>query len=437
MDELKEGQDDSPEITCEVHIICLDDPDHARYAALSYTWGDPMRSKDNTILHSDDVPEPDRGIYCRGRRLPIGQNLYDALIEFRRKEHTTLDGVWFWVDAICINQNDIEERSAQVRFMASIYSRAFLVVIWLGEADEHSQIAIPLIRTFRQAFENCGEDLRAFWDWAKSLPKDDPSIWARLGMQRFDDAQFHALTMFYARRWFVRLWTIQEFLFSQSAVAFCGNEPLDFEDIRWTTLFITWSDRNFQMQSRPESKIKYKYGFQGFGTVMELNKYRDPFTQNEPTREGQTFNFIGGFALSFEALLVSTSRREATDPKDYVFAKLAMAMAMHSFTAPTENMIVPDYSKTIEDIYIETTRFVISSTQALRIITWAQQPEFRDPRDHRHNLQGLPSWVPQYNFVGGKNLAYISESSCRYTAMGNTQHLSMYIRISSQMEGLS
>ena len=41
-----------------------------------------------------------------------------------------------WIDALCINQSDIEERSSQVAFMSSVYSRAVRVIVWLGESGK-------------------------------------------------------------------------------------------------------------------------------------------------------------------------------------------------------------------------------------------------------------------------------------------------------------
>lgn len=50
---------------------------------------------------------------------------------------------FFWVDAICINQEDLEERSAQVQIMPQIYSKASCVIVWLGD---DSQMIFRLLR---------------------------------------------------------------------------------------------------------------------------------------------------------------------------------------------------------------------------------------------------------------------------------------------------
>ncbi|KAF1996615.1 hypothetical protein P154DRAFT_498258 [Amniculicola lignicola CBS 123094] len=84
------------------------------YTALSYTWGD---GKD-TIL-----------IKVNGYRLDVTRNLKRALERLRIFGSST----WFWIDAICINQMDIEERTNQVQLMREIYEKPQEVIVYLGE----------------------------------------------------------------------------------------------------------------------------------------------------------------------------------------------------------------------------------------------------------------------------------------------------------------
>lgn len=87
-----------------------------RYHCLSYVWGDA----------SDRVP-----ISLNGQAFSITRNLWIALRRLRW--YGQLD--YLWVDAICINQDDMYEKSQQVRKMADIYSQTQEVIIWLGEDD--------------------------------------------------------------------------------------------------------------------------------------------------------------------------------------------------------------------------------------------------------------------------------------------------------------
>jgi hypothetical protein len=67
-------------------------------------------------------------IFVDGKKFLVGQNLWDALRFLRKRAN----GQRYWIDAICINQTDIPERSRQLTFMPEIYARAQMVLVWLG-----------------------------------------------------------------------------------------------------------------------------------------------------------------------------------------------------------------------------------------------------------------------------------------------------------------
>ncbi|PMD53153.1 HET-domain-containing protein, partial [Hyaloscypha bicolor E] len=87
-----------------------------KYQALSYTWGSPDITKTIAI---------------NGAVVDIRQNLYDALFNFYERLERGAEFL-LWVDAICIDQQNLQERTSQVRLMDFIYTRAQCVIIWLG-----------------------------------------------------------------------------------------------------------------------------------------------------------------------------------------------------------------------------------------------------------------------------------------------------------------
>jgi hypothetical protein len=92
-----------------------------KYEALSYTWGEPDAVKD---------------IELNGSCVPIRENLWSALVSLRdAREERVL-----WIDAICINQADVEERSRQVQLMHFIFFRAEAVIVWLGTTESAQSI---------------------------------------------------------------------------------------------------------------------------------------------------------------------------------------------------------------------------------------------------------------------------------------------------------
>ena len=87
------------------------------YRALSYSWGHPELS---------DV------LLCNGKARPISSSNAAALKALRHPTQPT----YLWIDAICINQEDVQEKSQQVSEMLLIYKKAQSVTAWLGEADD-------------------------------------------------------------------------------------------------------------------------------------------------------------------------------------------------------------------------------------------------------------------------------------------------------------
>jgi len=109
---------------------CTIDEARDRYTTISYTWG----SIDTTrqVL-----------IKCNGKRVAISENLYTILRRLRRPDATVV----VWVDALCINQRDILERTHQVGLMSEIYKNSLETVIWLGEQAEADDVGERFLGT--------------------------------------------------------------------------------------------------------------------------------------------------------------------------------------------------------------------------------------------------------------------------------------------------
>jgi hypothetical protein len=102
-------------LSCSLHNHTLTEATTIGYSAISYTW-----QRIAPIQH----------IFIGQTRVSTGYNLHSFLV--RLKEDRL--GAHLWADAICINQNGIPEKEAQVSSMAKIYSRSSQVLVWLGTA---------------------------------------------------------------------------------------------------------------------------------------------------------------------------------------------------------------------------------------------------------------------------------------------------------------
>jgi hypothetical protein len=126
---LYPSEDENAPIQCRLFNYSLQESGKRThpYDALSYVWGEPDKT---------------RPIFIKKHSLSVTLNLHEALLRLR---HNSIERI-IWVDAVCINQENIEEKEQQIRFMAKIYGQANRVVVWLGEAADNSDQALEEIR---------------------------------------------------------------------------------------------------------------------------------------------------------------------------------------------------------------------------------------------------------------------------------------------------
>ncbi|KAH7176263.1 heterokaryon incompatibility protein-domain-containing protein, partial [Dactylonectria macrodidyma] len=129
--------DSNVEIECDLFTVDLKKKSGATvagsskkagYDALSYTWGDP---------------EPTKRILVNGLPFWISANLFAASRHLRLPGRPRV----LWIDAICINQNDLIKKAGQVGMMFSIYLKAYRVVVWLGQATNDDEYLFSLLKT--------------------------------------------------------------------------------------------------------------------------------------------------------------------------------------------------------------------------------------------------------------------------------------------------
>ena len=150
------------------------------YTAISYVWGT------QAFTHS---------LICDGSRLPITSTVDSMLRDLRRPWRSRR----FWLDAVCLNQNDMKEKRQQVPLMGEIYAEATRVKIWLGGDEETGARAINAIRSLK-VFREC--------------------------------SKVDYLTLGALRRhpWFQRRWTIQEALLHGDTVLHFGKSRIGWNE---------------------------------------------------------------------------------------------------------------------------------------------------------------------------------------------------------------
>ena len=139
-------------IECTLSIGNLEDQT-LEYEALSYEWGDPNGPRYDILLD--------------GQPFTVRRNLWQAL----RCLRTEFGERTMWVDAICINQEDVSERNDQVRMMGHIYRSATSVRVWLGDMSNNSREAILLLHEIFESFEEISRPSQEIVEKANELRK--------------------------------------------------------------------------------------------------------------------------------------------------------------------------------------------------------------------------------------------------------------------------
>src|SRR5437762_98696 len=102
--------------------------DYVNYIALSYCWGSTKNQQE---------------ILIDGFSIRIRENLWDYLNTMRNIPD--MQNYGFWIDALCIDQRDLKERSRQVKDMGSVYRRASRVQVWLGQGNKEIEDGLAIL----------------------------------------------------------------------------------------------------------------------------------------------------------------------------------------------------------------------------------------------------------------------------------------------------
>lgn len=199
------------------------------YQALSYVWG-PISDPADILVSTGNWPP---------RVLYVTRNLFVALQYLRDPEQSRS----FWIDAICIHQTNLKERSEQVQLVAGIYSRAERVVVWLGEEADSSTVALRMIQIVG---ENVTADYKTFFITARSKVQVDGGVdWRdRRQERKLSSDMLTAVTCLLQRAWFRRHWVWQEILLApETSIISCGTFSVPWKSFR-TVIFLLHFKRN-------------------------------------------------------------------------------------------------------------------------------------------------------------------------------------------------
>ncbi|CAM1504107.1 Fc.00g016980.m01.CDS01 [Cosmosporella sp. VM-42] len=203
------------------------------YVAMSYTWGDP----------DDRVP-----IFIDGHSVHVTTNLEEGLREFRELEPFK-KGLWIWIDAVCINQNNPQERDAQVKMMSAIYEQAGNIIVWLGPRDKYSDEAIDYLHVTSINYRTEYVEAMDHTDlYLAHNHRNDAQMKLKSAMHMWSDLirsmantlnneesmdEMVQLYQFFNRPYWRRLWIIQELAMGRAGMPIvCGSTVTQWRYVR-------------------------------------------------------------------------------------------------------------------------------------------------------------------------------------------------------------
>ncbi|KIW08382.1 uncharacterized protein PV09_01296 [Verruconis gallopava] len=398
-----------PLLAYRTKIFSLDD--YPQYYALSYTWGsaiceDPDHPDvDNSTVHTEDplvgptkqasgeFENVIRGGENGVKMQKATSNLQEAM---KQLYCSGMGHKWVWIDAVCIDQKNIEEKMIQVGLMDEIYSKASSVIVWLGPYSEDYDSFAWLHEDFLAAI---GTQIQINGqDFIKDQDPLDPKFTEKLGIVPPSGSWRRTWDQFFdfcrARRWFSRAWIVQEVALARNLVLLCGDRFLPWENVetlghliqvqRWApligknvaqTLFRAAGDHTVRLYMMRENLNVQRAQALSALTVEDGNSV---------TKEAKLIWY-----RYLQKLLLEGRSYSATDPRDKIFALLGLMKKC--LPSKMEIPIRPDYSESSSPVSVFTSVASLLLTELPRLSNLSHI-DFKA----QGRLDGLPSWVPDY-----------------------------------------
>lgn len=323
------------------------------YEAVSWCWGQPTRRKD---------------VLLNGQITTITDTAYDTLLNM-----CLADGhLRVWMDAVCINQRNVAERSQQVAMMGDVYSKAAQGVVWLGNGDETTDAAFDSVN---QLSEDMSTEIKTRQDIFETLFDDN-------GAPRFSElplpsCDWNGIIGLFESPWFSRFWVVQEVMLAQHSLCYQGQQ------------FCSWSKLSLGAQWLRYRSYQYPQ-YCGHRVVGV-----------ESASRIWTLTTLGQF--DFTSLLRMGTERQTSLPLDKVYG--ALGLWKHSqrsdLCKQLQSSLPVDYDQACDVVFAAAARAAIveraGSENQLDILEWASTLVPPDPKVAEEC--SVPSWVPRLDWT--------------------------------------
>ncbi|KAI1270055.1 HET-domain-containing protein [Xylariaceae sp. FL1019] len=351
-----------------VHQQMYPPPD---YEALSYRWG------------SEELTDE---VIVDGCRLPVTRSAFNLLLARR----SMLRDRTVWIDQICISQNDIEEKTAQVQQMRDIYHRATRVIVF-PSSDWRCRIAAGWIY---QIWAKCYQEEDDLMEYLKPHPESN------------NTRGWRAVADLFTNEYFTRAWVIQEIAVARKAEVYVGGTYIPWEVFLEAMMWSFHPRRRHMLIGSDVAEERTWYKGDTFENIAILSFLR-------PGMQGWLSSTLdNSTAIQLENLLYIAHNTTSKDPRDNIFAFVGLAKSKGD-----PALTLPDYSLSTEQVFQNAAQAIFTPTegsQSVHMLTLAGI-------GFSANRRALPTWVPDF---GEKRTCYpwsdVMKTPGHYTASGDT-----------------
>ncbi|KAI0530169.1 heterokaryon incompatibility protein-domain-containing protein [Xylaria digitata] len=363
-------------------------PDIEKYEALSYVWGSPT------------VTKP---IYVNGDSLQVTVNLHSALRHLRRVNEPRI----LWVDAVCIDQSDLDERAHQVSLMGDIYRSTERVIVWLGESDSWTERTFRLLKTIAEAAE----------DASTTTECRSPEVSRKFDLEVI---QAYYIDKVLRNDWFRRSWTVQEILLAPEGLVVCGWDSISWNAFSQAIMYASQKDTMGPMARHLGPSQRE------FDRIYILQEASEFLTQPHEAHQ------------QLLELLIRFRARHATNTRDKIYAFLGLVSNVEKLG------IEVDYRISVGELYRTVAKELILQSRSLNLLRFlpsrSEENCNRNPDGTSLRLydgSALPSWVPSWEKISDESVPFRDNHHQAFrTANIDTDH-SSDIRVSEDQTTLS
>jgi hypothetical protein len=388
-------REEDTNIQCEIYQVPLPSvttKGRPYFATLSYAWGDP---------------KPAKQIRCGDTMVSVPQSLFDALLYIRHLRKPRL----LWVDCLCIDQTNSEEKSRQVQRMHLVYGVSHCVA-WLGvETDRERDLTamLPVLNWLSEALESVIDQGSTF-DWSRWDPK---FTWHNLktrlkldpirGCSSLCDLPWAALYQCLNRDIFRRLWCVQETLLARSNDLRTSVSHLNINVLSRSCVLLCFVLDGVLLYGSDDDADRHYYAIASLRSLcLDMNQ-----TLRGKSLSGHYLPCIRYVRSARDEPKVATAAatammlrsKECSDPRDRVFALAGLCNLGTSYQI--------SYSKStlaVQQVFVDFTLHCLRSTMSLelfrskcRITAFRARTGLRHhDMQHRDWLHRLPSWCPDF-----------------------------------------